>query len=88
MNTNEASPFAVTAMKLAQYRNRHNGKPPARIFVSNMMLLELSRTSALVRTDDMESMTERHKIFGIPACVFDSCDRTIYLSDEEAWGDG
>ena len=80
MNTNEASPFAYVAMKLAQYRNRHNGRMPARIFVSGQMLLELSRTSAVVCRGDV---TPPHKIFGIPAKVFDGEGAELYLSDEE-----
>lgn len=67
--------------KLADYKSRHNGKGPARMFVSDRMFLELT---SCIRCNVQSVSTGDHTMFGIPVSRFDGKGASpIYFSDEE-----
>lgn len=67
--------------RIAQYERDHGGRRPARIFMTNRALLELSKTNAVVAQDDLNAP---HTVFGVPVCTFHGEGEAFYLSDEEA----
>lgn len=69
--------------KINEYKRRHNGKDPARIFVSDKMFQQLV---SCVRCNVLSDTTGKHTMFGIPVSRFyDPDNSSIYLSDEEEW---
>lgn len=72
---------ALIHMKIVAYRTKHNGKTPARIFMSNRAFLQLTLRE---RNNVQVISTGDHTMFGIPVSVFDgNGNLPIYLSDEE-----
>lgn len=71
--------------KLQRYRDAHNGKSPARIFMSCKTYLLFSRALVLAF---MGLPLGNMRCSGIPVVVFNSYDGPgIFLSDEEAADD-
>lgn len=71
----------LVRIKIEDYKLRHNGKGPARIFVSDNMFLELV---SCVRCNVQTTSTGEHTMFGIPVSIFNgNGTASIYLSDEK-----
>lgn len=67
----------IVRWKIEDYRARHRGKSPARIFVSSNMFLEIAH-------DVQVCVTGAEKLFGVPVSIFESNGECrIYLSEEE-----
>ena len=68
--------------KLQRYRDTHNGKSPARIFVPYRRYIILSMYS-VIRFDELLPIAP--KMSGIPVVIFDYIGKEseIYLSEEE-----
>lgn len=81
MYTNTISLAAAMQTSIALYQRRHNGRYPARIFMTDRALLELVRANAAVSQNDPNAP---HKAFGVPVCTFYGEGAAFYLSDEEA----
>lgn len=81
MYTNTMSLSAAMQTRIAQYLRRHNGKYPARIFVTDLAFIELVRVNATVSTNDKATPC---RAFGVPISVFRGEGAAFYLSDEEA----
>lgn len=81
MYTNTISLVDAMHTSIAQYLRRHNGKYPARIFMTGLALFELTLANAAVSTNDPNVP---HKAFGVPVCIFCGEGAAFYLSDEEA----
>lgn len=67
-------------MKIEDYRSRHGGKSPARIFITVGMYLDISDQ---IHCDVMTSAKPESKLFGIPVYLIEGEGSQIYLSDEE-----
>ena len=67
-------------MKIEDYRLRHSGKSPARIFITVGMFIDISEQ---IHCDVMTSANPESKLFGIPVSLIEGKDSRIYLSDEE-----
>ena len=67
-------------MKIEDYRARHCGKSPAKIFITIGMFLDISEQ---IHCDVMTSAQPESKLFGIPVSLIDGKGSQIYLSDEE-----
>lgn len=80
MTGTELSPHYVIAMKLAAYQRKHGGKNPARIFVSDRMLMEIVGDD---RCRLLASVAGGGELFGVPMVVINDDSKTVYLSDEE-----
>lgn len=80
MYTNTMSLVAAMQTRIAQYLRRHNGSYPARIFMTDLALLELVRANAAVSANDPNAP---HKAFGVPVSPFCGEGVAFYLSDEE-----
>lgn len=81
MNTDKLSLLSALTIKLALYKNKHGGRYPAKIFVTDLAFIELVRVNAAVSTNDPNAP---HKAFGVPISVFRGEGAAFYLSDEEA----
>lgn len=83
MYTNTISLVAAMQTSIALYQRRHNGKYPAKIFVTDLAFIELVRVNAAVSTNDKASPC---RAFGVPISVFrgEGEGAAFYLSDEEA----
>lgn len=72
----------IVRRKIDDYRRRHQGKYPAKMFITLYMLLDF------IPLECYMSMTRSEKegiiLFGVPASLFDGEGKQIYLSDEEA----
>ena len=81
MYNEKLSPFALAVAKISMYQKKHGGKSPAKIFVSNGMLLDITKD---IRCNHTVSISGEHTLLGIPVSVFigDECPG-FYLSDEE-----
>lgn len=66
MTGTELSPHYLIGMKLAEYQNRHGGKRPARIFISDRLLMEIVRDD---RCQLLSSVTGGGELFGVPMVV-------------------
>lgn len=77
----ELSPYYLISFKLADYKARHGGKRPARIFMSHIMFMEVTRD---IKCNYQAGYYGEHKLFGIRVSTFQSDDPLVYLSDEEA----
>lgn len=74
------SAYYLLQFKLADYESRHRGKRPARIFMSDAMLMELeSSQNFKLQVTPLGG----NKVFGIPVSIFWSGDPMLYFSDEE-----
>lgn len=69
-------------MAVEEYKRRHNGKSPARIFATEEMFLEVSK---LVHFDVKTSSHPEGRLFGIPVSLIGGKGKAIYLSDEEEY---
>lgn len=67
-------------MTVDAYKRRHNGKSPARIFLTEEMFLAVSN---LVHYDVKTSSHPEGRLFGIPVSIFAGKEKALYLSDEE-----
>lgn len=81
MYTNTMSLVDAMHTSIAQYLRRHNGKYPARIFMTGLALFELTLANATVSTNDKATPC---RAFGVPISVFRGEGAAFYLSDEEA----
>lgn len=74
-------------MMVNEYKKRHNGKSPARIFLTEEMFLAVSN---LVHFDVKTSSHLEGRLFGIPVSLIGGKEKDLYLSDEEEedpWND-
>lgn len=80
MSVNEEVERFLTEIsrKLQQYRDAHNGKSPARIFISRKIYLSFSMASVIAF---MEPLLGNIRFSGVPVEVFGSLEPEIYLSD-------
>ena len=80
MENERVTTHALVATKIANYRERHHGRYPARIFASHAAFIDLieNAPNLIARKDG------GHKIFGVPIVYVGGSDPLeIYLSDEE-----
>ena len=80
MGTESIATHVFVATKIANYRERHRGRYPARIFASHDAFIDLIENApTLIARED-----GGHAIFGVPIVYFGTNDPMgIYLSDEE-----
>lgn len=71
----------IVRMKIEDYRTRHMGKYPARIFVSTSMFVKINE---YMEFNVQACVLGGSKLFGIPVSIIqDDGGAGIYLSDEE-----
>lgn len=84
MSGESLATYICVTTKIAEYRDRHRGRYPARVFVSTaafINLVENEHTS--IRTGVVHEDGE-DKLFGVPMIYFSGDDPLeVYLSDEE-----
>lgn len=79
MDNGALNAFTVLCFKLAQYREKHDGKTPARIFASKEAMIELANSSCNVKPNG--SVT----FYGVPVITFFGAGKPeVYLSEEES----
>lgn len=71
----------IPRIKIEEYRSKHGGKYPARIFITVGMLAELSNH---LKCGVTENGMAESRLFGIPMSLIEGAGAQIYLSDEEA----
>lgn len=76
----ELSPHYLIGMKLAAYQRKHGGKRPARIFVSDSVLMKIVGDD---KCRCVASVTGGGELFGVPMVVINDGGDAVYLSDEE-----
>lgn len=82
-NENLATYICVTT-KIAEYRARHCGRYPARIFVSAAAFINLVENEHTAVRNALPYEVGGNKLFGVPMIYFSSDDPLeVYLSDEE-----
>lgn len=83
MNDFSITRSAALAMAIVEYESRHNGKGPARIFVSEEMYAELVKEDVKVIRYRDEKPCD--KFCGVPLVRYGSTGTAeFYLSDKEA----
>lgn len=83
MNDFSITRSAALATAIVEYEGRHNGKRPARIFVSEEMFEELVREARELVPFDQERRSIT--FYGVPVMRYGSTGTAeFYLSDKEA----
>lgn len=74
--------YTIIRMKIESYKEKHDGKAPARIFITLDAYMDISdQLQRAVITSSKPETT----LFGIPVSLIAGDGAPIYLSDEEAY---
>ena len=84
MDNESLATYICVTTKIAEYRDRHRGRYPARIFVSAAAFIELVENAHTTVRNALSYEVGGNKLFGVPMIYFSSDDPLeVYLSDEE-----
>lgn len=84
MDNESLTTYICVTTKIAEYRDRHRGRYPARIFVSTAAFIELVENAHTTVCNAMSHEVGGDKLFGVPVVYFGGDDPLeVYLSDEE-----